>query len=175
MSKFYVYGHYTQDTDVLFYIGKGSGRRSEAKDNRSRFWHNIVKKHGFTSRVLAKFDTEAEALRYEIEAIGFFGRRDLGVGPLINMTDGGEGITGAKLVRSAEYLEKQSARQKGRIFSPETRAKMSAAAKNRTAETRKKLSVARRKRVITEETKQRLSEASKATWAARKSQQDEAK
>lgn len=83
--------------------------------------------------------TEPEAFaleRFWIDAIG----REVHGGPLINQTDGGEGISGLKM--SAETVSKLRARR----HSEETKQKLRAAKANVTAETRAKMSAARKGR-----------------------------
>jgi len=48
---FYVYQHRRNDTDEVFYVGKGSGKRINCgkkggTKSRSQFWQNVVKKAG---------------------------------------------------------------------------------------------------------------------------------
>ena len=92
---FFTYSHQTADTGKIFYIGKGSRKdRQIAKIGRNKHWHNIVKKHGFTAKILAYWDTEQEAFAHEKLLIASF--RDMGH-KLANYTDGGEGSSGAKI------------------------------------------------------------------------------
>lgn len=103
---FLTYAHLKPD-GTLFYIGKGSQKRSYAKDNRNQHWVNIVKKHGFQVETLAKWSNESDALLHEQFLIACF--KDMGY-KLANITDGGEGISGHK--HSAEAKAKMSAFQK---------------------------------------------------------------
>lgn len=136
---FCTYLHRRQGSNAVFYVGKGSAERARSTRGRSRYWRNIVAKHGHTVEVLAHWLTEAEAFDHEKFLIACF--RDLRA-PLCNLTDGGEGASGyvhtsearAKIaasskgrVASAETLAKMSARQGGRVISSEHRAKLSAA------------------------------------------------
>lgn len=101
VKKFYVYGHYTQDSDNLFYIGVGTINNLKSKriniryarayhfNNRTKFWKNIKCKHGIVVKILYHFDTKKESLIKERELISKFGRRILG-GKLCNLTSGGE-------------------------------------------------------------------------------------
>ena len=141
---FYTYAHYKANTGEIFYIGKGQGERHLHTFNRKNpHWQRTVKKYGFTSEILANWETEAEAFEHEKLLIACF--KDIGI-KLTNMTDGGEGgsgrvwsdelkakvsksLTGIK--RSAETKNKISAAVKGRIVSEATRKKMSDSAKRR--------------------------------------------
>lgn len=93
------------------YVGKGTGDRDLS--HWSRGSHNKpfqdfiahLKVRGLVApceRVL-ETDIEAEAFAKEIELIALYGRRDLKKGPLFNLTDGGEGASGA--IRTDEAKE----------------------------------------------------------------------
>jgi hypothetical protein len=69
-------------------------------------------------------ENEAEAFACEIKFIMAIGRSDLGLGPLCNLTDGGEGKLGSVL--SPEGRAKVSDAQSGRLKSEETKRKISA-------------------------------------------------
>ena len=62
--------------------------------------------------------TWEEACEKEKEYIKFYGRRDLGLGSLVNMTDGGEGGLG-KIVSEKHRIAVSKA-QKGRIRTPDS-------------------------------------------------------
>lgn len=85
---YYVYGHYTADTDELFYIGKGKNHRHLRTKSRNIFWNRIVKKHGFVSKILISGLNEGDAFIQEI-----LGIKELK--PRANLTLGGEGASGA--------------------------------------------------------------------------------
>lgn len=111
-NKFYIYAHYRKTTGEIFYIGKGFGKRAwDRGKKRTLHWHNVVKKNGYTISILHDNLTENEAFTLEKELIKYYGRNDLGLGPLVNMTDGGEGASG--IVVSQETKEKQSLAKKG--------------------------------------------------------------
>ena len=88
-----VYFHRRKDTGEVFYVGYGSIKRPTAKDGRSEFWWNIVNKIGYDVEIVHTDLTWEEACKLEIKYIKEFGRRDLGLGNLVNMTDGGDGLT----------------------------------------------------------------------------------
>lgn len=95
MDDFYIYIHLTHDDGVPFYVGKGRGKRAYSKHARSSLWNNVVAKHsGFKVEFLAENLNEEQAHCHERRFISFYGRRDLRLGPLVNLTDGGEGVRG---------------------------------------------------------------------------------
>lgn len=100
---YYTYAHFTADTNELFYIGKGKGRRFNQTTQRSDWWKSIVKKHGFISKKLSNFQQEMDAYEHEVFLISCF--RDLGY-KLCNMNDGGNGgQTGAKRPKHSEFMK----------------------------------------------------------------------
>ena len=93
----YVYRHIRKDKDQVFYIGigtdnKGKYTRAFSK-NRNRYWKRIVDKTNYEVEILFDDITKEEALSKEVEFIQIYGRGDLGLGTLCNLTDGGEGVT----------------------------------------------------------------------------------
>lgn len=94
-KRFYVYAHYkTGEENIPFYIGFGSGRRWNSREKRNKHWKSVVKKYGFYSKILANNLYKHEAKTLEIKLIGMFGRSDIGNGPLVNKTDGGDSSSG---------------------------------------------------------------------------------
>jgi len=92
---YYIYLHITND-GVVFYVGKGTDEGNfifeRSKHNgRTKFWKNVAKK-GYTIKIVGFFDCEKDAFDKERELITKYGRRDLGLGTLVNLTDGGEGM-----------------------------------------------------------------------------------
>lgn len=93
----YVYRHIRKDTNQVFYIGigtddKGKYTRAFSK-NRNIYWKRIVDKTDYEVEILFNDITKEEAINKEIEFIQIYGRRDLGLGTLCNLTDGGEGAS----------------------------------------------------------------------------------
>lgn len=113
-NDFYVYAHITQDTNQIFYIGKGRKRRAWAFQKRNKFWKAVASKHGVVVQVLHYELTEQQAFDIETQLIDELGRRDAGCGYLVNMTNGGEGVAGYK--PTADVLKKKSRAIKGRTF-----------------------------------------------------------
>lgn len=114
---YYTYAHFTKDTKKLFYIGKGSNRRAWQTSGRNRYWTNVVKKHGRTVEILAKWNTEEEAFEHERFLIGCFETQ------LVNLTDGGGGTSGRK--QSEEEKRKRSKKLKGIPLTEDRKAKIS--------------------------------------------------
>lgn len=111
---FYTYAHYTADTNELFYIGKGKGKRSGDRSNRNLWWQRKVEKHGFTHKVLAFWPSEQEAYDHEEFLIACF--KDLGY-KLVNLASGGGINSGWK--HSEEFKKKIADFHKGKKKTPE--------------------------------------------------------
>ena len=87
-----VYQHRRNDTGEIFYIGIGNEDRSYSKHQRSNWWNRVVNKHGYSVEILQTNLTWEEACKEEKRLIKLYGRKDLGLGTLVNMTDGGDGV-----------------------------------------------------------------------------------
>jgi hypothetical protein len=125
-KDFYVYLHRKATTGEVFYVGKGFGRRAwKVSCKRSQHWKNTVRKHGLIVEIAADGLQEWYAHEMERDLIALYGRRDLGHGPLVNLTDGGEGLVGYS--PTVETLAKKSAAMQDLLKNPEYRAKHSAA------------------------------------------------
>lgn len=82
--QYYVYAHYTKDTNELFYIGKGIGNRFKSTKGRNIYWNRVVEKHGFVVKKLKENLSESLAFKYEI----YFIKK---LNPKCNLTPGGYG------------------------------------------------------------------------------------
>jgi predicted GIY-YIG superfamily endonuclease len=90
-----VYQHIRLDTNQIFYIGIGKqSNRAYSKQRRNKYWKSIVLKHGYKVEIIKEVNTWEEACKLETQLISKYGRKDKGLGPLVNMTDGGEGSIG---------------------------------------------------------------------------------
>lgn len=117
---FYVYGHYKPNEERPFYVGKGTGRRCFSRSGRPKHWHHIVNKYfsetGLPIIKILSGELESEELAFDLEKfwIALFGRINIKTGCLINLTNGGEGISGFTYSKRQKQLI--SRRQK-RFFS----------------------------------------------------------
>jgi hypothetical protein len=95
----YLYRHIRLDTNQPFYVGIGSDvkySRAYHKKGRSFSWKDITYKFLYEVKIILDNLTWEEACIKEIEFIKLYGRKDLNMGPLVNLTDGGEGQFGRK-------------------------------------------------------------------------------
>ncbi len=157
MRNYYIYIHIKPDGEI-FYVGKGKGDRAYSKYRRSDFWTSTVTKYGYDVFILEKDLNEAEAFKIEINYIKRIGRRDLGLGTLVNMTNGGEGISG--LIFSDEHKRKIGDAQKGE--------KNHNYGKSASNTTRKKMSDSGKGRIVSDETKKKIGAANKIALTGKK-------
>ena len=164
MNKFYIYEYIYEK--IPKYIGKGKEDRYLINGHlRHKYLGNFLKKIDYNYIVVRflRFNiSEEEAFFWEKWYIWLYGRKDLGLGPLLNLTDGGEGVSGIlkkkfsretkrKMSISAKkWLETHNHSWKNKRHSRETKKVMSIRAKNRkrtkhTKETKEKMSIARKK------------------------------
>jgi hypothetical protein len=113
MSNFYVYELWNPIKNEIFYVGKSQHKKysnrlndhiSEAKNilalgkrgNHKLYTILKILKEGYHIDFRIVFETDDELLAFgkEIELIKFYGRRCNNNGPLTNLTDGGEGVSG---------------------------------------------------------------------------------
>lgn len=128
-KKYYVYILEIEGTGEIFYVGKGSGKRSKshrtiAKDKKKNHYPvyckiNFLLKNGsdFRDRIIARFDTEEEAYNKEVELISIIGKDNL-----TNVTNGGDGSSFKK--HTEESKKKTGDANRGRKHSVETIEKM---------------------------------------------------
>ena len=157
----YVYFHINSVTNKVFYVGRGVNKRAYNKNGRSNEWHKIVNEFGYIVNIIETGLTKDEANRLEIFYIKKIGRDNL-----VNQTDGGEcGSLGYKHTKEAliKISEASKINSVGRIYTEETRRKMSEVRKGKknSEETRKKLSIANSGKKLPEEQKKKISESNK--------------
>lgn len=152
-----VYRHRRLDTYDVFYVGIAkSKRRPHSTFSRNPFWKNVVAKTEYQVEIIAYPETWEDCCELEQLLISEYGRADLGTGPLVNLTSGGEGVVGNVL--SNEMKRKLSIAFKGRKHSEESKVKIGLAQIGRTAsdETKAKLSLAKKGKPLSEEHKEKL-------------------
>lgn len=88
------YYHKRLDNGEIFYVGIGEITRPYETKHRNNHWNHTVNKIGYEIVIIKEGLTWEEACEWEVLEIKRIGRRDLGLGPLVNMTDGGEGTQG---------------------------------------------------------------------------------
>ena len=143
-NKFYVY-LYLREDETPYYVGKGKDNRAFTKKGRSVHLPLDKTKIIFYSKNL----TEDEA--FEKELIKKYGRKDNGTGILRNLTDGGDGVSGA--IVTDETKIKLSENMKVRMNTPEMKAQ-TAAFNTRT----------KKGKTLSEEHKKKMSESHKERW-----------
>ena len=119
MRQYYTYVYFDSSRNLEpIYVGKGYGKRA--------YKHLLRKdKHPFTQRLqkmaengiepqieIINCSDEEFALFLEEEIIALVGRKDLCKGPLLNLTDGGEGNTNS--IRTEEFKENLRRIHKGK-------------------------------------------------------------
>jgi len=98
----FIYGDMSFDMEP-FYIGKGTGNRLEmskkefnsSNKHKARILEKIINKNMTVSTLKYRENLSEEmALSIEADLIKKIGRKDLGMGPLSNLCDGGKGSAG---------------------------------------------------------------------------------
>ena len=137
---FYVYTYRDprpSKNNQIIYVGKGQGQRAwkhwESKVHNNRGFGALLAKlrqDGLKPVITLtkEFVEEADAFVEEMRLIAEVGRRDLNKGSLFNLTDGGEGLSGA--LRTPEWRANMSAA----MSTPEMKNKYSEANKTRWAD-----------------------------------------
>lgn len=127
MNEYYVYVLF-RPNGVPCYIGKGKGKRWKTHEKRASnpmLAKIIASAGGEIPKVKIREGlTEQEAFETEIAFIKAIGRMAHG-GPLVNMTDGGEGVSNPL----PETRYKIGSARRGKVVTDETRMRMSEARK----------------------------------------------
>jgi hypothetical protein len=146
----YVYRHIRLDKNEPFYIGisgrKDNYKRAYSIRDRNIYWERIVAKTKYEVQIILDDLTWDEVCEKEKEFILLYGRRDLGKGILVNLTDGGGGTMNDKM--SEEISIKMSKAQLGN--------KKYLLRTTPQEEINKKISIANKGRIVTEEQKQKI-------------------
>jgi len=112
-----LYRHIRLDKNEPFYIGVGKTvKRAYTVKRRNKHWHNVYNTTPIEVEILFENLTVEEAFEKEAEFIKLYGRRDLGLGSLVNMTDGGVGT----LNHSPETIQSIKTKLTGRKVSIES-------------------------------------------------------
>lgn len=124
--KYYLYRHIRLDTNDVFYIGIGTKINKEfysnhkqefyrayRKSDRNNFWNNIVNKTEYEIEIILESDNYEFVKEKEIEFIKLYGKKISNNGTLVNITDGGEGVSGT--IISKEHRKKISDANKEKI------------------------------------------------------------
>lgn len=132
-----VYRHRRLDTFKVFYIGIGkTEKRAYSKKNRNKWWKNIILKTEYSVEIIIEDISWKEAQEVEVLLISEYGRRDLGLGNLVNLTNGGEGTQG--IIVSDKTKQNMSTSATGRLKSEESKEKNRIASSNVSEETKLK-------------------------------------
>jgi len=164
-----VYQHRRKDTNEIFYVGRGKIlKRAYSKANRNTHWHNIVNKTDYEVEIIYSNLSWEESGLKEIELIKSIGRQNLNKGPLVNLTDGGEGMMtfmfseeSKEKMRLSKLGNKNGSGNKGQkrqAHSQDTIKKISDANRGKvhTKQSRSNMSKAHIGQVHSEETKQKM-------------------
>jgi hypothetical protein len=119
-NDYYTYA-WLRDDGTPYYIGKGRRNRAYSEYDRNR--NRRPPKDPSKILILKRNLFEEEAFKHECYMIAVFGRKDLGTGILINLTNGGDGVSG--LTMSNETKRKMSEVRKGKAISEEQKKKLS--------------------------------------------------
>ncbi len=174
-NKFCVYFHINPIKKEIFYVGIGNSKRPYSKRDRSSWWKRVIEKYNYDIVIIHNNLSWKEVCVLEKLYIKQIGRRDLGYGPLVNMTFGGDGgITRINFKQSQVTKNKISKANKGHICSEEQKRKLSLAHKGKklSEEHKRKLKNAAKKGIPrTEEVKQKISAANKGKLVSKKTRQ----
>lgn len=164
-----VYQHRRNDNNEIFYVGRGkTEKRAYSKSNRNKHWHNIVNKTEYIVEILFENISWEESGIKEMELIKSIGRKNIGTGSLVNLTDGGEGMNcfifseeAREKMRNAKYGNKNGSGNKGQIRGPRTdevKQKISKGNKGRVHSQQSKLNMSKSHlgSKLSEETKQKM-------------------
>lgn len=100
-GKYYVYRHVRLDNDTVFYVGMGRKSKDDLKYGyysrantrcgRNFFWERIIGVTKYRVDIIIESNSKDFIFSKEIEFIKLYGRRDLKLGTLCNLNDGGNG------------------------------------------------------------------------------------
>ncbi|MDV3428318.1 MAG: hypothetical protein LIR50_15075 [Bacillota bacterium] len=120
-NEYYVYKWYIEDTNEIFYIGKGKNDRYKRIKN-NKFFRDMYNTHKCNVRIIYNNLTEKEAFKKESELIYYY-KNNFPQYRLTNQTNGGEGTSGWKPTK--EFKKKQSKIHKAQWQNQEFKNKIS--------------------------------------------------
>jgi hypothetical protein len=159
----YIYRHIRLDKNEPFYIGIGANdndlfkRANHIHRYHNKYWKNIYLKTPIEVEIILENLTLEEAKIKEVEFIKIYGRKDLGLGTLVNQTDGGDGVNNRK--RTEQEKISISNGHKGKKLKESTKQKLREIniGKKQSKETIEKRMIKIRGRKLSEEHKKKLS------------------
>jgi hypothetical protein len=158
-----VYRHIRLDKNKPFYIGIGKSIKRAYDKRRGNHWKSVVNKTEYRVDILFDNLSWEDACLKEIELIKLYGRDDLGLGTLVNKTNGGEGTIGYK--PSLESNKKRSESLKGRIMTDEHKEKISKSLQgHKVSEKSLQKLLERNKKPISDEQRLNMSKAQKKRY-----------
>jgi len=159
-----LYRHIRLDNNEVFYVGIGKNENRAYDTRRSNIWKSITNKTDYEVQVLKSDLVWEDACELEKILISYYGRRDLGLGTLVNMTDGGDGTIG--FTPTDEMNKKRSDKLKGRVFTQEHKDKISKALKgHKVSEKSLNALMERNKQPISETQRENMSKAQKKRYS----------
>ena len=74
---FYVYEYFNLETQEVFYVGKGTGRRYRQMTGRNEDFIKYVRENDCDVRIVKEFELEDDAFAYEKELISFYRKKGI--------------------------------------------------------------------------------------------------
>ena len=113
-----VYLHRKATDGTIFYVGMGNLDRVDTTSSRNKWWKHTYNKHGLKTEIVASDLSIEDAYELEVFLISELGRKDRGLGNLVNMDDGGKGASGH--IPTASARRKLSERMSKKVINTET-------------------------------------------------------